>query len=330
MTLPRFNEFLKNQNNKETIFITGGNGLLGKRIVSRLCKSGYSVRLLSRSNYSVNNSSIQIIRGDILNEKIVEKAMSGCLAVFHCAAELRDLDRMYDVNVHGTNNVYNTALKNKINYFCHISSVGVIGKTKKRIVDEDTPCNPMNQYELTKLEAEQIVEQGIEGCSSVILRPTNIFAEESLNPGCYNSLFKTLKIWLKGRENAHLVYVDDVAAAAVHFLGNPLQSRCEQFIVSSDEEPGNTVSEVYELVRRLLGFNGSRIKYFAPIIFPYLIRFLRHDNTNRGDICYSSSRLSSTGFKMPFGFIEGLRRAVAYDQRRIQKKNENTACNKFI
>ena len=314
------------QDSKGTIFVSGGTGLLGKRIISRLNRLGYSLRVLSRSEPRRKDLSIEMIMGDILNKEVVKDAMSRCIAVFHCAAELRDLDRMYNVNILGTNNVHSAARKSKVSYFCHISSVGVIGKTNKRIVDEDASCNPMNQYEITKLKAEEIVEQGINGCSTVILRPTNVFAEESINLTDYKSFLNALKIWLKGRENAHLVYAEDVAAAAIYFLENPPQSRCQKFIVSSDEEPGNTVSEVYELVRRLLGFNGSRIKYFAPIIFPYLIRFLRHGNTNRGDICYSSSRLYSTGFKMPFGFTEGLRKAVAYNQGRL-KKNENIACN---
>lgn len=308
------------RNNKGSIFVTGGTGLLGKRIVSRLCKSDYSVRVLSRSGRGVHDSYSEMIKGDILDKEVVEKAISGCFAVFHCAAELRDLDRMYDVNVLGTDNIYNAAQKSKVNYFCHISSVGVIGKTKKRIVDEDTPCNPMNQYEITKLKAEQIVGQGIEGCSTVILRPTNIFSEESINSSSYKSLFKTLKIWLKGRENAHLVYADDVAAAAVYFLENPLKSRCEKFIVSSDEEPGNTIGEVHNLIKRLLGFESSKYIYIIPIILPYLIRVLRHGNSNRGDICYSSRHLFSTGFEMPFGLEEGIRKAVEYVQEEGSKR----------
>ena len=153
----------------------------------------------------------------------------------------------------------------------------------------------MNEYELTKLKAEQIVEQGVQGCNSVILRPTNIFAEESLNPDRYNSLFKELKICVKGRENAHIVYVDDVAAAAVYFFENPLQSRCEKFIVSNDEEPENTIGEVHNLIRRLLGFERSKYIYIIPIIFPYLVRLMKYGMSNRGHICYSSRRTFFNG-----------------------------------
>lgn len=310
------------QNNKEAIFVTGGTGLLGKRIVSRLCRSRYRVRVLSRQGRAVQDSSIEMIKGDILDKEIVEEAMIGCFAVFHCAAELRNSNRMYDVNVLGTNNAHNAARKNKINYFCHVSSVGVIGKTKKRIVDEDTPCNPMNEYEITKLKAEQIVEQGIDGCNTVILRPANIFAEESINPDSYNSLFSMLKTWLKGRENAHLVYADDVAAAAVYFLKNPLKSGCEKFIVSSDEEPGNTIGEVHNLIKKLLGVTRNNGKYFIPIIFPYFIRLLRHGKSNKGNICYSSRRLFSTGFEMPFGLEKGIKKAIEDKQKGMKRKTQ--------
>ncbi len=68
--------------------------------------------------------------------------MSDCFAVFHCAAELKDKLKMYEVNVVGTRNIYNAICKNEIRYFCYLSSVGVIGKVFTDIVDENTLLQP--------------------------------------------------------------------------------------------------------------------------------------------------------------------------------------------
>jgi nucleoside-diphosphate-sugar epimerase len=202
---------LGKQSASGVVLVTGGTGLVGKRIVSRLGQLGYSVRVLSRKQWSGEISgSIDLIRGDITDAKVAEAAVSGCEAVFHCAAELKVENKMPEVNVGGTRNVYTAAQKNRTRFFCHLSSVGVIGIANQRVVDENTPCNPMNAYERTKLEAEHIVEEGIEGCSSVILRPTNVFAEETISLDSYRGMGRRMRVWLTGKERSHLVYVADV------------------------------------------------------------------------------------------------------------------------
>ena len=305
----------------KTMFVSGGTGLLGSRVAYRLCEAGYNVRILSRSNTRDRTASIQMIKGDICEKDVVEKAISECYGVFHCAAELRDARKMTDVNILGTENIYNAVRKNKAKFFCHISSVGVIGRTEEIEVNEETACNPMNRYEVTKLEAEQIVEQGVENCSTIILRPTNIFSGQSIDSACQSSALKLLKTLLKGKEYAHLVYVEDVAAAAVYFLENPIKIAFGKFIVSSDEEPGNTIGEIYNLTKRLMGSDNCNHRYFIPEIVPYLFRILKNGKSNRGNILYSSKRLFSTGFQMPFGLRKGIRKAIEDYQKGQEIRN---------
>jgi nucleoside-diphosphate-sugar epimerase len=300
------------------ILVTGGTGLLGKRFVSRLIQLGHNVRMLSRRPPSGDaGGSVQVVSGDIRDVKLVEEAVSGCDAVFHCTAETKDATAMREVNVIGTRNVYEAAHKNRVRYFCHLSSVGVVGKTDQRVVDEDTPCCPTNLYEQTKLEAEQIVAQGIEGGGVTILRPTNVFAEETFDVDSYRGFRRAVRVWLTGKEISHLVYADDVAAAGIYLLENAAPAGCKKFIVSSDEEPGGSNAEVYSLARSFLGYKIKKARHACPIELAYALRILRHGHGNRGDVRYSARRLLSTGFKMPFGLIEGIRRSVEYSQRRL-------------
>src|SRR5437870_4849745 len=209
---------------RRVILVTGGTGLLGERIVSRLVHLGHRVRILSRRPLLGDvDRSVEVVNGDIRNGKLVEEAVSGCDAVFHCAAEARDVNTMYEVNVSGTKNVYEAARKNEVHFFCHLSSVGVIGKTNQPVVDEDAPCAPMNIYERSKLEAERIVECGIKGCSIVILRPTNVFAEDTFDIRRYRGVHGTLRVWFTGKERSHLVYAGDVAEAGAFLLESWLQ-----------------------------------------------------------------------------------------------------------
>jgi len=309
---------LEPQEGKGSIFVTGGTGLVGKRIVSRLRQLGYCVLVLSRGNLMEGLESVEVISGDITNGKLLEEAVSGCDAIIHCAAELKDVNKMYEINVVGTRNVYEAARKNRVRYFCHLSSVGVIGRTNQRVVDEQTPCDPINPYERTKWEAEQIVEKGIEGCSSVILRPTNVFAEEIISPDSYRGIGSAVKVWLTGKERSHLIYAADVVEAAIYLRENCAHDGCEKFIVSSDEEPGGASGDVYDAVRQLLGYRVTKRRFTCPVELAYYLRLLRYGHANRGDVCYSARRLLRTGFKIPFGWFEGIRRCVEFNQHRVK------------
>jgi len=294
------------------ILITGGTGSIGKRIVIELRNYGYSMYVLSREDIFIDDPLINFVKGNITDEKLIEKIMSDCFAVFHCAAEFKDKLKMHEVNVVGTRNIYNAICKNEIRYFCYLSSVGVIGKVLTEIVDENTLCNPMNLYEQTKLKAEQIVERGIKSGQTVILRPTNVFSEETFRIKNYRTITHCLKVLLTGKEYSHLVYANDVARAAIHFLIYPLNTTCDKFIVSSDEESGSTSGEIDILVRKLLGHKIYLKKFFVPIEIPYILRLLKYGRSNRGNIRYSSQHLFSKGFTMPFGLHNGLERVIKH------------------
>jgi len=294
----------------EKILITGGNGIIGKRIVLELRNQGFYVYVLSRKGIIADDPLINCVKGNVTDKKLIEEIMSDCFAVFHCAAELRNEKEMRAVNIGGTENVFNAANRRGVKYFCHLSSVGVIGKVSGNIVDERTLCNPINMYEKSKLRAEQIVEKGIKGGKTIILRPTNVFSEETFIIKNYRSVTHFLRIMLTGKEYSHLVYASDVAGAAMHFFNNPLNQICDKFIVSSDEEYGSTNGDVYTLIRKLLGEKIYINKFLVPVEVPYILRLLKYGRSNMGSIRYSSQHLFSKGFKMPFGLHNGLARVI--------------------
>ena len=115
--------------------VTGGTGMVGGRIISRLLKSGYRVRMLSRDK-NLDDSRIDFFLGSLGDEAVVQRFMSGAHLLFHCAAELQDESKMWEVNVLGTKYLFDLIEKSSIEYFCYLSSAGVVGKTNVRMVDE--------------------------------------------------------------------------------------------------------------------------------------------------------------------------------------------------
>jgi nucleoside-diphosphate-sugar epimerase len=288
------------------ILVTGGTGFVGRSLVGKLLADGRSVRILSRRANDSQHPNISICRGDLTNQQDLKAAMKGCEVVFHCAAEKTDRNIMAAVNVTATRNLFELSREMRIRYFCHLSSVGVIGRTRQKLVDESAPCNPMNEYEATKLAAEEIVRKGIGGGRVVILRPTNIFGPATVRPMLQQSLRSQARTFLKGNECAHFVYIGDVVAAAVYWMQAADAKSAETFIVSSDQESGNTHRDIQEYLasRRRSAPRPPRLS--APLFAPYWARLVRHGKTNYGDVIYSSSKIKQAGFEFPFGLKAGL------------------------
>jgi nucleoside-diphosphate-sugar epimerase len=294
-----------------SILTTGGTGLLGRSIVRRLLATGRSVRIISRRSDCPAEPGVSICRGDVTCDRDLAAALQGCDAVVHCAAEKRDTQAMTAVNVEATRRLFDMARDAQVMFFCYMSSAGVIGRTRARIVDETTPCHPMNRYTATKLAAEEIVKQGLPGARVVILRPTNVFGVQTLGPWLQDSSRSRLRQFLTGGENSHLVYVEDVAATVLHWLQASTRQSVETFIVSSDEESGRTNREVQAVLASMLETAAPAVRLSAPLWLPYFTRLIRRGDGNRGDLVYSSVSLRQTGFRLPYGLYNGLAEAAS-------------------
>jgi len=267
--------------------------MIGRRIALRLMLAGYRVRILSRRTYQ-GPDGVEIVAGSLSDRAAVNRLTAGAHAVFHCAAELRDESIMDEVNIRGTENVLAAAAEAGAKYFCHLSSVGVIGLVTAPEATEATDCRPQNQYERSKLLAEQQVGQGIRGARVTILRPTNVVAEENFGAVRFlfdNTVSTRRRLFLIAGESAHIVHADDVADAAVYRMSAGGEG-VERLIVSTDHEPGGSYGDLWSLIW------GSRRKpLHVPPAVPWLIRRALRRPRSRGDLRYSSNALLATGFR---------------------------------
>lgn len=94
------------------IIVTGGAGFIGSHLVDRLIvdQIGEVIGLdnFSRSvveNFSENEDRVCVMRGDIRDSALLQKAMSGVDAVYHLAAQsnvlgaVRNIDYSFETNV---------------------------------------------------------------------------------------------------------------------------------------------------------------------------------------------------------------------------------------
>jgi len=303
--------------------VTGASGMIGRRVVLALLARGCNVRVLTRRLDQM--PGVEIFRGGLSDQSVLDNFIRGADMVFHCAAQLNDEALMQEVNVVGTQAVSDAARRHQIKYLCHLSSAGVVGTAAARWIDEASPCRPQYRYEQTKFDAEACLREPIPGCSTVILRPTNVVDENHLGELALPvsaSPASRLKVFIKGGECAHIVYAEDVARAALHFIDRPaLEVRI--FFVSLDHDSCNTVAHLWVHYRNALaGKDGRGAPVFPhlPAGVPHLLRKLQGKAANRGDLRYSSRRLLAEGFQFSYN-VEDIVRKIVNNRRAVQLAN---------
>lgn len=166
------------------VAITGG-GFVGKRLIEAHLRAGDSVRVLVRNGVAMRGEfpGVLVVEGDLTAPAgISGRFLEGAGILYHCAAEIRNVERMKAVNVDGTARLLEAAA-GKIGRWVQLSSVGVYGRRRNGTLIEDTPPAPENVYEQSKAEADRLVAAAARTGSFeyTILRPSIIFGPEMPN-----------------------------------------------------------------------------------------------------------------------------------------------------
>jgi len=127
------------------IFVTGGSGLVGGHLISRLTSNGRSVSALARSDASaesVAQRGASVVRGDLFDDDALREGMLKADVVFHvagvnemCASDPRAMDR---VNVDGTVSVLKAASASGVQRVVYTSSAAAIGEESNEMGTEET------------------------------------------------------------------------------------------------------------------------------------------------------------------------------------------------
>ena len=127
--------------------ITGATGFLGSYLAKLLLSKGEKVRAIRRSTSDLSllgehASEIEWIDGDVLDIPSLETAMKDVKRVYHCAAVISfipsEVNHMMKVNVEGTANVMNMALKMGVEKVVHTSSTAAFGVAPNgKVIDEN-------------------------------------------------------------------------------------------------------------------------------------------------------------------------------------------------
>src|SRR5690606_26399056 len=123
------------------------NGVLATNTILTLITKGYQVRGLVRDAKKFllpPHESLELAHGDITDPVSLEHAVQGCNCIIHSAAttdqNLLHYDDYHRINVAGTGNVVQAAIKHGIKKLVYVSTANTFGYgTLEKLGDETIP-----------------------------------------------------------------------------------------------------------------------------------------------------------------------------------------------
>ena len=267
------------------VLVTGGAGFIGSHLVHRLLARGYSVVVLDNfrsgrieniSEY-LKDENFKLVKGDVCDRKVVRNAMEEADAVVHLAA-LIDVEgsvnnpmETHRVNVDGTLNVLNEAVRSGVKKLLFASSAAVYGEDNPLPLKEDYPLKPMSPYAASKAAAEHYcnVFHQCYRLPTVILRYFNVYGfrrEYDSYSGVITAFVnnaledKPLVIFGDGKQTRDFIYVEDVVKATILALKND-QSNGEILNVCNGKP--TSVQELTVILSDIIG-KDSHVIYDKP------------------------------------------------------------------
>lgn len=223
--------------------VTGGAGFIGQAIVRALLERGDRVRVLD--DFSVGRYEnlagldVDILKGDIVDPRIVHQAVGGVDGILHEAAQtsvpasIDDPAFNNSVNVDGTLNLLLAARDAGVQKFVLASSAAVYGDSPTLPKRENMTPEPLSPYAVSKLAGEHYCQTFTRsfGMDTISLRYFNVYGPRQDPNSAYAAAIpkfitrllaqEPISIFGDGLQSRDFVFVEDVARANLLALDAP-------------------------------------------------------------------------------------------------------------
>jgi len=316
-------KFFKNKK----ILITGGTGMLGSNLAHKLVSLGSKVTLLDAFlplyggkmfNIRDIEDSIELVGGNILDEKLVCKLVKNKDIIFSFAAQadylksnempIEDLS----INTKGQLILLRTCLKhNKKARLLFSSSRLVYGKIRQNPVAENHPTDPLNHYALHKLLSEEYYKlyKRLYNLDTVVFRISNPFGPRQQMKHFHYSIVgwfiklamenKTITIFGDGKQIRDYIFIDDLVSAFLRAAYNPKTSGK---IYNVGSGSGTRFIDMANTVVDVTG--KGKIKHIS---WPK-----GYEKNETGDYVGDITKIRKIGWNPKISFEEGVKRTYEY------------------
>lgn len=247
--------------------VTGSNGFIGRYIVDKLKSEGYYVIGIG-TTISSNSVVDEYLQCDILTNCLLDmkclNACSGADVIVHAAASksMNNFDyTVVNINLIGTLNVLQLAIKIGCNNIVYISSAPVIGKPSQNIIGNNMKEKPKTLYHITKLAGENVFSlpeaKQIRTCILRVPSPIGVGMPNTFLSVIIDKAISNEDIVLLGKGTREQNYIDvrDISKAVYDCVKNQAEG-C--YYIGSEMPISNT--ELAKLCINLLN-SRSLIKY---------------------------------------------------------------------
>jgi NAD dependent epimerase/dehydratase len=299
------------------VLITGAAGFIGSHLTECAIRAGLSVRAVANYNSrgdlgyladlpSGVREDCEIRVFDIRDEHAVNAAVSGVDAVFHLAA-LIGIPYSYvapssyvAVNVSGTLNLLNAALRHGVRCFVHTSTSEVYGSAQYVPIDERHPLVGQSPYAASKIGADQLAISYARSFELpvLVIRPFNTFGPRQSPRAVIPALASQLLDPSIGAVRAgtlstirDFTYVTDTARAYLNALERP--QLMDGTVINLGTGEAGTIAAVYEELQEVAGIRKP-VEAAQDRVRPERseVRELRSDNSRARELLRWSPQVS--------------------------------------
>ncbi len=317
--------------------MTGATGFVGSHLVERLIQKGYEVIVSLRRQSSskwLDSSAIETRLVDWEDSYSVSKLVQGVDVLVHCAGVTKALNYhdYHKGNVLPTSSLLREAKGNSsLNRFIFVSSQAAVGSSHDFIpLTEDSPCHPITDYGITKLEAEKEVLQYQDDFPVTLLRPCSIYGPRDHE---FYPLFKLLKYHLSlligsGTMKVNMIHVHDFVESIIRVIEKKPPSGRTYFVTDGHiygwPDITQTASEVYQkkaltvklpiVIPKTLGWINDRVSRLTKK--PALLNSQKVKEMLQDAWLCDSSRICEELDWIPrYNLLEGFRETLEWYQR---------------
>jgi dihydroflavonol-4-reductase len=255
--------------------VTGGTGFIGSHVVRELARRGDELRLLVRPGREVSHlDGIEWERaeGDVCDRESVRRAMDDVDVVYHVAGKTSmrrsERARVFEVNVGGTRNVMEEALRGGAIKVVHTSSAGAVGPAKPGGTTDESQAFTAGRLGITYINAKHEAEMAAmrvaaQGLPVVVVNPTFVLGPDDPT-GTSNLLVRRLLLrripaYIEGGLN--IVDVRDVARG--HLLAEERGHEGERYLLCARNF---TLQRLFADLARIAGVPAPPLKLSGQVM----------------------------------------------------------------
>lgn len=302
------------------VLVTGGAGFIGSNLADELIRQGAKVSIIddlstgSRENLEEIHGDFRFFEGDINDEALLKRAISGVEIVFHQAAlpsvprSVESPAETHRVCVDGTFNVLLAAKESGVRRFVYAASSSAYGDQPSLPKVETMSPDPLSPYAVAKLTGELYCRSfnNVYGMETMALRYFNVFGPRQNPSSMYSGVISrfidalmkgtTPIIFGDGEQSRDFTYVANVVDANIR-ASQSAKGLGQTLNVANGDRV--SLNQLLEVLKHITG---------NPHVTP------EHEPARTGDVKHSQAdnrrAVEWLGYQELVGLEEGLRRTI--------------------